>query len=78
MLAFGLGYHIFVIVWQYAVWREYYAARILPLARVSSSLLSCGCTLYSASIVAFGLGYLISVTIWPYTVWREYYCLWPS
>ena len=45
----------------------------LPLARVSSSLLSYGYTLYGASIIAFGLGHLIFVIVWPYAAWREYY-----
>ena len=50
----------------------------LPLAWVTSSLPSYGCTWYGASSIAFGLVEFFFVIIWLYLVWREYYCLRPG
>ena len=90
-----MGYLIFVVIWLYVVWREYYclwpglphlchrmaegymARALLPLAWITSSLQSYGCTPFGANILAFGLGYLIFAMILLHAVWREYYCLWP-
>ena len=74
MIAFGLCYHIFAIVWLYVVWRKHcclwpglthlcYHIWLYP---------------YGANIIAIGLGYLIFAIVWLYVVWRERYCLWPG
>ena len=74
IIAFGLGYLIFRIVWLlYVLWRDY---QCLWPGLVHLWLY--GCTLYGASIIAFGLGHLICAIVWLYAVWREYYCLWPG
>ena len=65
IIAFGLGYVIFAIVWLYVVRREYYCFWL------GLTHLCC----YGASIIAFGSGYLMFATVWQYAVWREHYCL---
>ena len=74
IIAFGLGYLIFVTLWLYAVWREYCCL----WHGLSRLFLSYGCTPYGASIIAFGLGYLIFGIARLYAVRRTYYCLWPG
>ena len=86
IIAFGLGQLIFVITWQYAVWREYYclwpglhhlchrmAERYMAraLLPLAWALLTCRCTPYGASILDFGLGYLIFAMILLHAVWRK-------
>ena len=74
IIAFGLRYLIFAIVWLY----RRVARVLLPLAGVDSSLFSYGHTPYGATIITFGLGYFIFAIVRLYVVWRVYYCLWPG
>ena len=63
IIAFGLGYLIFAMVWLYVVWRDYIAFGLGQFTFVIIWLLS------GASIIAFGLGYLIFAIVWLYVVW---------
>ena len=74
MIAFGLCYHIFAIVWLYIVQREH-CCLWLGLTHLCYHIWLYP---YGASIIAFGLGYLIFAIVWLYVVWREHYCLWPG
>ena len=86
-----LCYHMAVPVWRkyYCPWPGLphlchcmavlgMVPALLPLAWLNSSLLSCGCARYGASIIAFGLRYLMFAIVLLYVVWRAYYYLWPG
>ena len=74
MIAFGLGYPIFVIVCMHVLWHEYYC-----LWPGLPHLCDCMAVRRMARVsLLLGLRYVIFVIVWLYVVWREYYCLWPG